>query len=186
MSEDDYSFSNIIVGNNPYSVVHSNDVIIRIDIPSLTVYDLPIGTAQKFRSEIETVGEPYWSIGGPPNYQLGTVYSTSILATDYLRHRTTIKCSVQKAVLKSNYGLSSLGMALLLSPSDYSDKLANAGEPFLSPNDAEIKFDVAYSGRRIIFSGLIGIKSVIDTTQGNFAFETIDFWAKSMRDKSIK
>jgi len=168
-----------------YRAVHSHDVVIRLDIPSLAIIDLPIGTAQKIRTEIVTEGEPYWPIGGPINSQLGTIYSSSILATDFFRHRTSIKGSITKAVMSRKGEIAAIGMSLLLSPADYKNKLANSGEPFLPPNDAEIKFDVAYAGRRLVYSGIVGITSVLDSQQGQYAFETIDFWARSMTDKSI-
>lgn len=153
-----------------------------------------IGSAQSFRSEAETVTEPYWSIGGPANYQLNMgTHSTSILATDLLRHRTLIKGTLRHAVITAqvfgdtnSYYLGTIGMSLLLSPADFKNRLANAGEPFLPPNDAELRFEVKHAGKMLEYSNFIGIRSVLDTNQGQYAFETIDFWARNMVDKSIK
>jgi len=172
--------------------IHSQDVYIRLSVPSLSIENMVIGTAQSFRSEIETSNEPYWSIGGPLNSQLGNFfygngsYSTSILATDFFRHRSLIRGTIRYAVLTSSSFLNMVGMALLLSSAEFQKIMEDHKEPFLPPNDGELSFDVRYLGRMLEYRNITATKSVLDSAQGQFTFETIDFWARNVVDKSIK
>jgi len=168
-----------------YRGLHSADIFISIDIPSLSVQDRVIAYAQSFKLYPKTSIKPYFSIGGPTQFQLsGGVYSQSLLPTDYFRNNTIITGSLKNVVMKSGGLINSIGLYLILSSANYYNYFGS-NDPYLPSIDAKLKINILSINKFLEVNDLIVEGVSIESEQGNYVFENMDFYATSIFDKSI-